>query len=62
VFISATLPGYLLNVLETKFHLAGNQVIRGLTTQTNVTYRIRFLNDLEVRLDVLRSLFHELRA
>ena len=62
VFISATLPDYLLNVLESKFYLASNQVIRGSTTRANITYHIRFLNNQEAHMDVLRLLYQELRA
>ena len=60
VFISATLPDCLLNVLESKFCLTGNQIIRGSTTRTNVTYSIRFLNRSETHLEVLQVLYQEL--
>lgn len=62
VFISATLPDCLLNVLEAKFSLVQNRIIRGSTTRPNVSYRTQAVGQGEDRDRVAQRLFRQLRA
>ena len=56
VFLSATLPNPLLDLLEAKFYLRTNRVIRGSTTRTNISYILRELKPKEQEIDILKKL------
>ena len=43
VFLSATLPIELLNLLEVKFNIKSNRVIKGSTTRNNIRYIVKKL-------------------
>jgi superfamily II DNA helicase RecQ len=60
VFISATLPSCLLSVLEAKFSLVQNHIVRGSTTRKNVAYRIQVVNLGKDRIQVLVQLYSQL--
>jgi superfamily II DNA helicase RecQ len=60
IFISATLPSCLLNVLESKFSLVQNHIIRGSTTRRNVIYRTQVVELGQDRLQVLVELYSQL--
>ena len=58
VFISATLPNLLLTLLEAKFNITNNTIIRGTTSRANISYNIQYLNKNENIINKLKYLFN----
>jgi len=62
VFISATLPNPLLNLLENKFNILNNTIIRGNTTRPNIRYNILELNKGETEASLLKDIIIDLNT
>lgn len=60
IFISATMPNKLLTLLEEKFNIINNTIIRGSTSRINISYNIQILNKNENILIKLKTLFNSL--